>query len=161
MNKKGLLVFCASMFISLSLQSQLQENRPQEAQKDSSVQSTDESLDADAKRKSIVDLVERAANFMRKNALDEAFNRFTHGSDFIEGELYLFVFDMDGVCLAHGQQAHLLWQNLWELRDSFGTPIIQNIIKMVLVEHSRKEILLIWKVKNILRNRSRKYVRPI
>lgn len=86
------------------------------------------SVDFAEKRKACVDLIERGMNYLMQNSEDQAFNAFSHSRDFVHGELYIFVFDAHGVCMAHGQQADYIWQNLWEMRDSYGSPIIQNII---------------------------------
>lgn len=85
-------------------------------------------VDFEAKSKLAVDLVERGANFLANNPIDQAFNAFSHSRDFVHGELYLFAYDMQGTCLAHGQQGNLIWDNLWNLRDDYGIPIVQNII---------------------------------
>lgn len=53
---------------------------------------------------------------------------FSHSKDFVDGELYLFVYDEKGVCWTHGDEQDRIWKNLWELRDRFGAPIVQNII---------------------------------
>lgn len=86
------------------------------------------SVDFEAKRKACVDLIERGANYLMQNSEDQAFNMFSHSRDFVLGELYIFVFDLHGVCMAHGQQVDYLWQNLWNMRDSYGSPIVQSII---------------------------------
>lgn len=86
-------------------------------------------IDFDKKRATVVELVERAADFFQKNKDYEVFNAFTHGKDFVRGELYIFAFDMTGVCLAHGEQTELLWQNLIDLEDQFGVKIVKTILK--------------------------------
>ncbi len=85
-------------------------------------------IDWEAKRKTAIDLVERAANFLNKNSSDQALNAFSHSRDFVSGELYVFAYDMQGTCLAHGQEGNLIWKNMWDERDSYGIPIVQNII---------------------------------
>jgi signal transduction histidine kinase len=89
----------------------------------------DGNVDFETKRKVAVDLVERGIAYMQQNSVDQAFNLFSNSRDFIIGELYLFVYDEQGICLAHGQQNDLVWQNLWEYRDAYGLPIVQNLIK--------------------------------
>lgn len=88
----------------------------------------EDGIDFNVKRKIAVDLVDRAINYMQSHSLDEAFNVFSHSRDFIIGEFYLFVFDKEGICLAHGQQKDFIWKNLWDMRDMYGIPIVQNII---------------------------------
>lgn len=85
-------------------------------------------FDEALKRKQVVELVERAANFFNQNSLANACKEFTHTKNFVKGELYVFVFDFNGTNLAHGQQSDLLWKNLYDLKDQFGAPIVKTII---------------------------------
>jgi len=43
---------------------------------------------------------------------------------------YFFVYDMQGRNLMHPRQPELVGRNLWELRDQYGTPTIQNLVKV-------------------------------
>lgn len=86
-------------------------------------------FDAEARRKQVVELVTDAVNYVKNNSFDAAMNAFTHGRDFIRGELYVFVYDMNGFEYANGQDERFVWKNLLELRDSFGTYVIQEILK--------------------------------
>ncbi len=86
-------------------------------------------FDIEKKTKDVKELVERAKKELQNRPLDVACNRFTHTKEFIKGDLYVFVYDANGTCLAHGEDAHLLWQNLYNLTDWVGTPIVQDIIK--------------------------------
>jgi signal transduction histidine kinase len=90
---------------------------------------SDDFFDIAVKRKTAVDLVESGIEFLKRNDTNQTFRAFTHTKDFIKGELYLFVFNSKGVCFAHGQQSDLLWKNLINLRDSYGTPFVRDIIK--------------------------------
>jgi len=85
-------------------------------------------FDQEAKKQSVVNLVERGISYFNKSRLQDIGHGFTHAKDFIEGELYLFVFDVNGTVIAHGQESNLLWDNLWELRDDFGVLVVQTII---------------------------------
>lgn len=105
------------------------EVEPSQDLKIESSPNLDGNVDFETKRKAAVDLVERGIAYMQQNSVDQAFNLFSNSRDFIIGELYLFVYDEQGVCLAHGQQNELVWQNLWEHRDAYGLPIVQNLIK--------------------------------
>jgi len=88
-------------------------------------------VNLEAKRQAVVSLVGKGISYMQSNAehLDQIFNGFTDNPDFILGELYLFVYDEKGVCFAHGQQKDFVWSNMWEYRDNYGLPVVQNIIK--------------------------------
>lgn len=50
--------------------------------------------------------------------------------DYIDGELYVFVLDADGVSLAHAANPSLVGQNLYNLQDSTGTFIVQGILEI-------------------------------
>jgi signal transduction histidine kinase len=86
-------------------------------------------FDTDKKRKEVIDLVTRAIKELETQPLDIACNRFSHTKQFIHGDLYIFLFNIDGVCLAHGDDGYLIWQNLINLKDWVGTPVVQQIIK--------------------------------
>ncbi|MDR3550830.1 MAG: cache domain-containing protein [Candidatus Babeliales bacterium] len=88
----------------------------------------DEQFNDQAKKKAVAHLVDRGVAYLKKNEAEHTFGKFTHTNEFNAGELYLFVFDAQGVCLAHGQQTDLLWKNMYDVRDSFGAPIVKSVI---------------------------------
>ncbi|BDC34240.1 hypothetical protein Noda2021_01980 [Candidatus Dependentiae bacterium Noda2021] len=95
--------------------------------------STEDDIDAREKRKRAIELVQRGINFTMDRSLDESLSAFTHDSKrFRQGEMYLFVYGLTGswrgVCVAHGQESQLIWQNLIDKRDSYGIPFIQKMI---------------------------------
>ena len=49
--------------------------------------------------------------------------------DYIDGELYVFVLNAEGVSLAHAANPSLVGQNLYNLEDSTGTFIVQGILE--------------------------------
>lgn len=81
------------------------------------------------KRKQVIALVEKGSEFLKNNAPDLAFSAFSHSKDFVIGELYLFAYDLDGVCMAHGQQSDLIWKNMINEVDTFGTPIVRSLLE--------------------------------
>ena len=90
---------------------------------------SEDEFNQEAKRKSVIGLVERGMAHFNKNRMEDVGQVFTHTKDFIEGELYLFVFDMNGNVFAHGKESNLLWKNLWELRDDFGSFVVQMLVE--------------------------------
>jgi signal transduction histidine kinase len=86
-------------------------------------------VDLEAKRKTTADLVTRGITFFEQHTLAEVGTAFTHTKDFIVGELYLFIFDINGRCLAHGQEENLLWQDMYDYKDAFGVSMVQEFIK--------------------------------
>ena len=89
----------------------------------------DEKTFAAQRRKACRNLVKNGEKFLKKNDEITAFRSFTYDPEFVQGELYLFVYDLDGVCLAHGEQSYLLWQNLYDYKDTFGNYVIRSLIK--------------------------------
>ncbi len=86
-------------------------------------------IDVKAKRQSVINLVERAKQYLDNNSLDEACRAFTHTKNFVDGELYIFLFDTEGVCFAHAEK-DLLWDNMKNYRSEFGRLIIADIIAL-------------------------------
>ncbi len=56
--------------------------------------------------------------------------------DYIDGEIYVFVLNADGVSLAHAANPSLVGQNLYNLKDSTGTFIVQGILEIASPEGS-------------------------
>lgn len=81
------------------------------------------------KRKQVIDLVDDGIKFVQANSFDRAMNAFTHGRDFIRGELYLFVYDTNGFQFASGLDERSVWKNWINQRDLFGTYMVQEMIK--------------------------------
>lgn len=91
-------------------------------------ESRDFSQTVQAKRKKVVNLVRRAIAYIKDHSVNDAMHKFTHTKDFVEGELYLYVYDDKGVCFATGQQPDEVWRNQTNLLDAYGTPIVQEIL---------------------------------
>lgn len=91
-------------------------------------ESNEQNIDAH-KREEVIALVEDALVYIQNNPFDTAMSDFTHGRDFIRGEIYLFVYDFNGFEYANGQDERMIWKNLIDLRDPFGTYIIRELIR--------------------------------
>lgn len=77
--------------------------------------------------RSLVALVEDAADLMAAKG-QTAFAAFSApGSRWFEGERYLFVYAPDGTCVFHAATPELVGRNLMALRDMHGKPMIQMI----------------------------------
>ncbi len=87
-----------------------------------------EEFNAEGKRKSVMSLMDQGVAYFNSHTEDQAFHAFSHDKRFIRGELYLFVFDHVGTCLAHGQEHQFIWQNLYDLQDTFGVYIVQAML---------------------------------
>jgi signal transduction histidine kinase len=85
----------------------------------------------DAAKRKAVTLVDRGVAHIKQVGKDQAFKDFTaKAGGFIEGEYYIFVVDHKGLTLAHGGNAGLVGQSMYELRDADGKLFIQEFIRM-------------------------------
>lgn len=146
-----LLAICAGLPIAIGLRMQYQEKVESETslatamnvdvvddatggqvvgqdEEDRRVHRSDESNER--RRQHVIDLVNDALKYIENNPFDKAMNAFTHGRDFIRGELYIFVYDTNGFEYANGQDERFVWKNLIDLQDNFGTYIIREILKV-------------------------------
>ncbi len=64
--------------------------------------------------------VQKAVAYIKAYGSDKAYQAFTNGKAFKDRELYIFVFDMSGKCLAHGTNAKLVGKDLIGLKDPDG-----------------------------------------
>ncbi len=86
-------------------------------------------FDVAKKQKQVQALVDKAITFFNDHTLDECCHEFVQGKAFLEGELYIFLHDLQGNTFANGYHYEYVWRNLWDLKDQFNTYIIQELIK--------------------------------
>ena len=87
------------------------------------------------KRRMIVDLVKKGKAYFLKNSLDVACNAFINMKQFVLGEVYLFVFDTDGFCLAQGNDTENLWSDF--KLDKIGTDEYGSVFVNDFIEKAR------------------------
>ena len=78
-------------------------------------------------------LVKEAIAFAKASGKEAAFKEITKaGGKFHKhgGELYVFVYDMDGKVLAHGQGASKVGVNQFNAKDPDGVAFVQDRIKL-------------------------------
>jgi signal transduction histidine kinase len=115
--------------------------------------------------KRIVALVEEAAALIEREG-EEAFPLFRKkGSKWFQGDTYLFVYDLAGKNIVHPAQPEFEGQNLIDLQDINGKPVIRLIIDKV-TKHARgagwvhymwirpEEIFPMWKSSYVLKTRA-------
>jgi len=74
-------------------------------------------------------LAKSAISYLQMNPLSKALERFVSPQDtFIRGDLYIYVFDVNGNCYAYGDKARLIWQNLLKTKDDRGKEYMRLII---------------------------------
>jgi len=76
-------------------------------------------------------LVKTAVAYFNENGRESTFALISnpHGP-FVKGDIYMFAYDFNGVVVAHGQNAALVGQNLIDLQDSRGKPLIKELIEV-------------------------------
>ncbi len=77
---------------------------------------------------------EKAVRWVRERGTDRTLAEITlAGTDrkgeFIDRDLYVFVYDFRGVCLAHGANPKLVGRNLWDLVDADGSYLIRGLVE--------------------------------
>jgi cytochrome c len=76
-------------------------------------------------------LVNKGIAFLKANGPEKAYAAFNDPQgQFVDRDLYLFVFDMTGKTLAHGANKKLLDKNLIELKDANGKAFIKEFIEV-------------------------------
>jgi signal transduction histidine kinase len=80
-------------------------------------------------------LVQKAESFIQANGKDTAFIEFTNRQgQFVNGDLYIFAVDFNGVTLAHGGNAKLVGKAMLGLKDAGGKYFIKEFIKVAKAE---------------------------
>jgi signal transduction histidine kinase len=75
-------------------------------------------------------LVDQAIAFTKANGKEKAFAEFTNRKGrFVKGDLYIFVLDESGKCLAHGGNEKLVGKDVIGLKDSDGKFFIKDVIE--------------------------------
>lgn len=73
-------------------------------------------------------LVENAAKHLQKVPLEEALYDFIYNPIWRKGELYVFVYDENGNCLAQGDDSDLIWKSIGNLKSVSRIPLLQQML---------------------------------
>lgn len=77
-----------------------------------------------------VAMVKKAAEYVKTHGKEKAFAEFSNPKgSFKDRDLYIMVYDMKGVNMAHGANPKLIGKNLIDLKDANDTPIIKSFIE--------------------------------
>ncbi len=75
--------------------------------------------------------VESGINYIKSMGNKKAYAEFSKpGGKFSQDELYLFVYDNNGKCLAHGSTPNRIGKNFFEEQDKYGTRVIKIAIEL-------------------------------
>lgn len=77
-----------------------------------------------------VAMVNKAATYLKENGKDKAFAEFsnTGNKQFHDRDLYIYVYDMNGICVSHGNNPKMVGKDLLDMKDNNGKAIIRGFI---------------------------------
>ena len=77
-------------------------------------------------------MTKKAVALIKSAGKEKAFAEIADPANttFHDRDLYVYVYDMNGVTLAHGNNPKMVGKNLIELKDNEGKPIIKGLIEM-------------------------------
>jgi signal transduction histidine kinase len=86
----------------------------------------------DATKDDAVKMVKKGVAFIKANGLDKGYAEISNKSgQFIDRDLYLVVYGLDGKCLAHGANEKQIGRELIDLTDIDGKYFIKERVAMV------------------------------
>lgn len=76
-------------------------------------------------------MVEKAIRYLKNTSLIETLNEITQPKgQFYYGDIYLFVYNSQGIALANGEYKNMIWQDNQKFKDETGQHIIQKIVSL-------------------------------
>ncbi|HTF99371.1 MAG TPA: cache domain-containing protein [Nitrospirota bacterium] len=76
-------------------------------------------------------LVKKAVSFIKANGKDKAFAEFSNQKgQFVDRDLYIFVYDMTGRVLAHGQNPRMVGRDMSDATDPSGKEFVKERIQI-------------------------------
>lgn len=76
-------------------------------------------------------MVKKGVAFVKANGKEKAFAEFSNmQGKFVDRDLYIMVYDMEGNNKAHGSNSKLIGKNLLEIKDADGKYIVKGLIEV-------------------------------
>jgi cytochrome c len=76
-------------------------------------------------------MVKKAIEFLKANGKDKAFAAFSdQKGKFVDGDLYVMVYDMNGKCVAHGANAKMIGKDLIDMKDADGKLFVKERVEI-------------------------------
>lgn len=95
------------------------------------ITSTAQADDTVASKDEAMLLVKKAVAYLKDNGKAKAFAEFNNpAGGFIVGNLYIFVYDLNGVALAIGNNPRMVGKSLYDMRDVDGVYPIREAIRI-------------------------------
>ena len=77
-------------------------------------------------------MVKKAIAFYKANGQDKAFAEITNTKgQFVKDDLYVFVYDIKGKCVAHGFNQKMVGKDLIDLKDAEGKFFVKERVEIV------------------------------
>jgi signal transduction histidine kinase len=74
-------------------------------------------------------MVKKAVAYAKKNGKEATLKEVMNPTgEFVKKDLYIYVLDMSGTCIAHEANPKLIGKNFMQIKDSQGNPFIKEII---------------------------------
>ena len=87
--------------------------------------------EANATKDDAVAMVKKGVAYMKANGKDKAYAAITDKQGpFIDRDLYLTVYGLDGTVRAHGANEKMIGKNLIDLKDVDGKPFVKERVEM-------------------------------
>jgi cytochrome c len=79
-----------------------------------------------------VPFVKKAVAHLKKVGKEKAYADFAdpQNKQFHDRDLYIFVYDLKGVCVAHGNNPKMVGKDLSQMKDANGKTIIQDFLEL-------------------------------
>ena len=79
-----------------------------------------------------VAMVKKAVGFIKANGAEKAYAEFSNPKgQFVDRDLYIAVYDMNGKCLAHGANAKMIGRDLMDNKDVDGKEFVKERVEMM------------------------------
>lgn len=76
-------------------------------------------------------MVRKGLNYLKANGRDKTYAEIDkHDGQFVDRDLYLVIYGMDGVVRAHGANPRMIGKNLMEMKDVDGKPFIRERVEL-------------------------------
>lgn len=73
-------------------------------------------------------LVRKAVAAIKANGAEKVFEEVTNGKAYKDRDLYVFIYDLNGKCVAHGANPKLVGKDLIGMKDPDGKPLIKMLV---------------------------------
>ncbi len=112
--KKMLIVFCVSMCLAMGWPV-VHAGAAEEGTKEEAVA-----------------MVKKAIEYIKANGNEKSFDEINNlKGQFVDRDLYVVVYDMNGKCLAHGQKKSMVGKDLIDLKDTDGKEYMKERVELM------------------------------